>query len=97
MSKKVKLEWRKVKGEWRAGPFDVRESPLCPGLFKAHVKSHRLRVGTEAQAKRACERLASKILEAVEPAEKSGAPLERDWFESGGSALNERIKKAVKP
>lgn len=68
--KRVVLKWRKVKGEWRAGPFCIGQYP--GGLIRAWIDcpSDLQRVVNSAAsvdvAKRACEILASRILGAMQ-------------------------------
>lgn len=68
---KGKLKWRLVKGEWRAGPFTVWQRTV-DDLWDTRIdtgSNEWPRVvcwcETASQAKRACEKLASRILGAM--------------------------------
>lgn len=78
-SKRVTLKWRKVKGEWRAGPFrisDLRGAHLVNSfavyavttggkLYRRYMANFATFLHSEQAAKRACEKLASRILGAM--------------------------------
>lgn len=60
------LKWRKVKGEWRAGPFKVN-------LYGGYLETSKYYTalvsnGSVWQAKSACERLARRIIAATRKA-----------------------------
>lgn len=68
-SKRVKLKWRKVKDEWRAGPFTVWQR-IVDGLWDTRIDTGsnewpRVVYRCDTEAKRACEKLASRILGAM--------------------------------
>ena len=67
-SKRVTLKWRKVKGEWRAGPFTVWQR-IVDDRWDTRIDTGSNEwpcvvypCETESEAKRACERLAARIL-----------------------------------
>lgn len=71
-----KLNWREVKGEWRAGPFRVYRSISKTHWF-AWVATYCVYATArkESTAKRVCQRLANEIVRAMKPATKKGVAL----------------------
>lgn len=78
-SKRVTLKWRKVKGEWRAGPFRISDlgAHLVNGrfavyavttggkLYRRYMANFATFLHSEKAAKRACETLAARIVGAM--------------------------------
>ena len=78
-SKRVTLKWRKVKGEWRAGPVRISDlgAHLVNGrfavyavttggkLYRRYMANFATFLHSEKAAKRACEPLAARIVGAM--------------------------------
>jgi len=60
------LKWRKVKGEWRAGPFVIKRSSMGRSLFYAERPVDFPEYGSATEIKSACESLANSILRACQ-------------------------------